>query len=156
LDKRRLAYEVAGHREGIYILMYFTGEAAVANELDRMLRISDDCFRHLITRVEPKHIDTSRLDHPQTPAEPVAEAAPTEAPAEAPAAEATEAETPVEAIATEGAAPAEETAEPVAEEAAAPTEEPAQEAETAVVEESQPEPAEPTVEAGGEEPKAEG
>ncbi len=111
-DKRRLAYEVAGHRDGTYILMYFVGESATADELDRVLRISGDSFRHLITRVEPEHVDTSRIEQPQPMAE--AEAAPEEAaPAEA-------AEVPA---AEEAVAPAEEaTAEPVAEE---PAEEPA-------------------------------
>ena len=61
-DKRRLAYEIKGRREGIYILMYFTGEATVFKELDRLFRISDDVLRHIIVRVEPQHIDTSRIE----------------------------------------------------------------------------------------------
>jgi len=84
-DKRRLAYEVKGKRDGIYILMYFTAEASVSKELDRLMRIADDVMRHLITRVEPQHVDTTRIMHPQPTAEPVAEAV-----AEEPAAETTE------------------------------------------------------------------
>jgi len=34
-EKRRLAYEVKGLREGIYILMVFKAESKVATELDR-------------------------------------------------------------------------------------------------------------------------
>ena len=63
-DKRRLAYEIMGRREGLYILMFFEGEPAASKELDRIYRISDDVFRHLITRVELQHVDTSRIDHP--------------------------------------------------------------------------------------------
>lgn len=123
-DKRRLAYEVMGRREGLYILMFFEAEAAVAKELDRIYRISDDVFRHLITRVEPQHVDTSRIEQPTATAEAAPEQAPAEAAVEAPA-EITEetapAEEPVaaEAVeATEAEAPTEEVAEPVSEEPA--------------------------------------
>jgi small subunit ribosomal protein S6 len=64
-DRRRLAYEVAGRREGTYILMYFAGEAAIPKELDSVLRISDDVLRHIIIRVEPEHIDLSLLARPE-------------------------------------------------------------------------------------------
>ncbi|AQS57743.1 30S ribosomal protein S6 [Desulforamulus ferrireducens] len=50
--KRRLAYEIDHMREGIYILMQFKAEAAAAAELDRVLKINDDVFRHMITRGE--------------------------------------------------------------------------------------------------------
>lgn len=61
-DKRRLAYEVKGTREGLYILIYFTGESNVYNELDRIFKISDDILRHLIVRIEPEQIDTKKLN----------------------------------------------------------------------------------------------
>lgn len=47
-DKRKLAYEIDGHREGNYILMLFEAEATVPRELDRQMRISDDVIRHRI------------------------------------------------------------------------------------------------------------
>ncbi len=49
-DKRRLAYEVKGRMEGIYVLMNFKGESKVEAELDRVMRISDDVLRHLMCR----------------------------------------------------------------------------------------------------------
>ncbi len=49
-EKRRLAYEVKGQREGIYVLMNFKGESKAAAELDRVFRISEDVLRHLIVR----------------------------------------------------------------------------------------------------------
>jgi small subunit ribosomal protein S6 len=121
-DKRRLAYDVQGHGDGIFVLMFFEGTPEMAKELDRIFRISDDVFRHLITRVEPEHVDTSRIGQPAAE-----EAAP--AP---PAAQAAEA---VEEVAVEEAPAAEEEAEA---EAPAVEEAPATE-ETPVAEESAPE-----------------
>jgi small subunit ribosomal protein S6 len=162
-DKRRLAYEVNGRREGTYILMYFNGEPAVAEELDRLFRIADDVFRHIIVRVEAQYVDTTRIDHPQPAAEPRAEAPAQEVTAEqaepaeqveaaeAPAQEEAVAEAPAEQPAEEPVAePAEEAAaEPVEEAAAEPAEEPAEEAAEAPAE---PEQAEEPVSA--EEPEA--
>ncbi len=51
-EKRRLAYEVKGLREGIYILMNFKSESSASKELDRRFRIADDVMRHMITLAE--------------------------------------------------------------------------------------------------------
>ena len=51
-EKRWLAYEVKGQREGIYVLMNFTGEPKVAAELDRTMKIGEDVMRHLIVRTD--------------------------------------------------------------------------------------------------------
>jgi small subunit ribosomal protein S6 len=48
--RRRLAYEIAKKREGIYILMNFESGPEVPLELDRVFRISDDVFRHMVVR----------------------------------------------------------------------------------------------------------
>ncbi|MGE5592325.1 MAG: 30S ribosomal protein S6 [Betaproteobacteria bacterium] len=48
--KRRLAYEIAGYTEGIYVVMEFSAEAGVARELERVFRITDEVIRHLIVR----------------------------------------------------------------------------------------------------------
>ncbi|MHB9038109.1 MAG: 30S ribosomal protein S6 [Armatimonadota bacterium] len=125
-DKRRLAYEIKGRREGTYILMYFTGEPAVEKELDRVFRISDEIIRHIILRVEPERIDTSYVDRAQAAAEAAARAA--EA-APAVEVEATEPvpEAPVEEAPAVEETPAEESPveEAAAEETPAATEEPA-------------------------------
>lgn len=47
-DKRKLAYEIDGHKEGNYVLMLFESEAKVPQELGRQMRISDDIIRHRI------------------------------------------------------------------------------------------------------------
>jgi small subunit ribosomal protein S6 len=48
--RRRLAYEIDGRREGMYIIMNFEAGSDVPLELDRIFRISDDVFRHMICR----------------------------------------------------------------------------------------------------------
>ena len=92
-DKRRLAYEIADKREGQYILMYFSGEAKVASELNRLMRIGEDVIRHIIVRAEPGQSDAAKERVSRPRSEPV------ETPAEAPAAE----EAPVEEEAEEEA-----------------------------------------------------
>lgn len=47
-DPRRLAFEVKGRREGVYVVMNFRSEPAAKNELDRIFRISDDVLRHMV------------------------------------------------------------------------------------------------------------
>ena len=46
--KRRLAYEINDLFEGYYVLMMFKSEPAVVNELDRVMKISDDMMRFMI------------------------------------------------------------------------------------------------------------
>lgn len=48
--KRRLAYEIAGYMEGVYVVMDFSAEAAVARELERVFKITDEVIRHLVIR----------------------------------------------------------------------------------------------------------
>jgi small subunit ribosomal protein S6 len=47
-EKRKLAYPVAGHTEGNYVLMDFECGSQVPKELNRLMRISDDVIRHRI------------------------------------------------------------------------------------------------------------
>lgn len=50
LGKRRLAYEIDKHRDGIYVLFNFNAPAEVVAELDRVMKISDEVIRHLIVK----------------------------------------------------------------------------------------------------------
>ena len=50
--RRRLAYEIAGHREGTYVLHVINGPAELNHELDRRLRVLDVVIRHMIVRVD--------------------------------------------------------------------------------------------------------
>jgi small subunit ribosomal protein S6 len=47
-DKRKLAYEVGGYKEGNYVLMLFDAGAKAPAELNRQMRISEDVIRHRI------------------------------------------------------------------------------------------------------------
>ena len=51
-DKRKLAYEIDGHKEGNYVLMNFEADAQIPQELNRLMRISDDVIRHRIFKIE--------------------------------------------------------------------------------------------------------
>ena len=50
LGKRRLAYEIEKIRDGIYVLVHFTATTEVINELDRVIKITDDVIRFLIVK----------------------------------------------------------------------------------------------------------
>ncbi|CAM4391290.1 30S ribosomal protein S6 [Paenibacillus phoenicis] len=50
LGKRRLAYEINKVRDGIYVLVNFTAAPEVVAELERILKISDEVIRYLITK----------------------------------------------------------------------------------------------------------
>lgn len=50
--KRKFAYEIDKKwRDGFYTLVQFNGEPAVASEVDRVMKISDEIIRHIITRI---------------------------------------------------------------------------------------------------------
>ena len=50
--RRRLAYEIGHHREGVYVLEVINGPGALTAELDRRLRVFDTVIRHLVVRVD--------------------------------------------------------------------------------------------------------
>jgi len=51
-DKRKLAYEINGLKEGNYVLMNFEAPAKVPAELNRLMKISDDVVRHITIKLE--------------------------------------------------------------------------------------------------------
>ena len=48
--KRRLAYEIRGYGEGVYVIMEFSADAGVARELERVFKITDEVIRHLLIK----------------------------------------------------------------------------------------------------------
>ncbi|HEV3485003.1 MAG TPA: 30S ribosomal protein S6 [Vicinamibacterales bacterium] len=50
--RRKLAYEIGHHREGIYVVETITGSGEMVKEIDRRLRVIDQVVRHLIVRVD--------------------------------------------------------------------------------------------------------
>lgn len=53
-EKRRLAYEVKGFREGWYLIMKFSGKNNVSNELERAFRLNEDVLRFIVVRLDEK------------------------------------------------------------------------------------------------------
>ena len=53
-QKRRLAYEMDGFREGIYHIVKVSSSttASAINEVDRLAEINDDIIRHMIVKEE--------------------------------------------------------------------------------------------------------
>jgi small subunit ribosomal protein S6 len=61
-ERRRLAFEVKGRREGYYVVMNFDGEPALEAELNRVFRITDGIIRHLIVKLDPRHAERAIAD----------------------------------------------------------------------------------------------
>jgi len=60
--RRKLAYEIAHHKEGVYVLEVINGSGELMKELDRRLRVMDLVVRHMTVRVdeEKKVVDRTR------------------------------------------------------------------------------------------------
>jgi small subunit ribosomal protein S6 len=60
--RRKLAYEIARHKEGVYVLDVINGSGDLMKELDRRLRVMDQVLRHMVVRVdeEKKVVDRIR------------------------------------------------------------------------------------------------
>ena len=50
--RRRLAYEIAHQKEGVYVLEVINGSGELMKELDRRLRVMDQVLRHMVVRVD--------------------------------------------------------------------------------------------------------
>jgi len=60
--RRRLAYEIGPHKEGVYVLEVINGGGDLVKEIDRRLKVMDAIVRHMIVRVdeEKKVVDRTR------------------------------------------------------------------------------------------------
>lgn len=60
--RRKLAYDIGRHKEGVYLLDVVRGSGELMKELDRRLRVMDQVVRHLIVRVdeEKKVVERTR------------------------------------------------------------------------------------------------
>ena len=50
--RRKLAYEIGRHKEGIYVLEVLLGSGELMKEIDRRLRVLEMVIRHLVVRVD--------------------------------------------------------------------------------------------------------
>jgi small subunit ribosomal protein S6 len=60
--RKRLAYEIARHKEGVYVLEVINGSGELMKELDRRLKVMDLVIRHSVVRVdqEKKVVERTR------------------------------------------------------------------------------------------------
>jgi small subunit ribosomal protein S6 len=70
--KRRLAYNVGSFREGYYVVSNFSIEPAKITELERVLKISDTVFRHLLVRRDKPLPEGGEVHVPEPTAEDLA------------------------------------------------------------------------------------
>lgn len=119
--RRRLAFPINGHTEGVYRLLYFRGVGSLVPEVKHQFTLIEGIVRGMVVVADPKALFPSPAERERAAAAAEAEAAtaPESEPTAAPVAEAAEAE-------TETAPAIEEAAQPEAEiEEAAETEKPA-------------------------------
>ncbi|MCD7035296.1 30S ribosomal protein S6 [Metabacillus sp. GX 13764] len=50
--KRRLAYEINDFRDGYYMLLKISSDAAAVQEFDRLAKINEDIIRHMVIKEE--------------------------------------------------------------------------------------------------------
>jgi len=50
--RRKLAYEISRHKEGVYVRQVINGSGELMKELDRRLKVMDMVIRHLVVRVD--------------------------------------------------------------------------------------------------------
>jgi small subunit ribosomal protein S6 len=98
--RRRLAYPIERHRDGLYYWLDLSLTPQTVLEIDRNLKVSEEVIRHLIVKRDPKAVAQQRareaLAEANAPAEAEAEAEPETLAEEASETEAIEAEEEVE------------------------------------------------------------
>ena len=50
--RKKLAYSIAHHREGVYVVETITGSGELMKEIERRLKVNDQVIRHLVVRVD--------------------------------------------------------------------------------------------------------
>ena len=58
--RRKLAYEIGHHKEGLYVLNVIKGGGDIVKEIDRRLKNVETLLRHLIVRVDEDQIKAER------------------------------------------------------------------------------------------------
>lgn len=49
-ERRPLAYEIKGARDGYYVVVNFQGGVDLVNEMDRQIKLTEAILRHMIIR----------------------------------------------------------------------------------------------------------
>lgn len=60
--RKKLAYEIGKHKEGVYVLEVIVGTGELVKELDRRLKVTEGLLRHLVIRTDEdqKKVDRAR------------------------------------------------------------------------------------------------
>lgn len=74
--RRRLAYDIKGHREGIYIQLNYVAIPKTIETLEKSMRLGDDVIRYMTIKLEPEAKEENAEEIPD--AEAPVEAAVTE------------------------------------------------------------------------------
>ena len=84
MGKRRLAYEINDHLDGVYYILYFEATPKTLDEVTRVLGITDSVLRYMPLKHEKPFSFKQPAAAPAAPAVPEAPAAPadSEAPAD--------------------------------------------------------------------------
>ena len=88
--KRRLAYPIAKHKEGIYVQLSHTGNGQQVATLEKAMRLSEDVIRYLTVKQDgplPTPKSTAKDDEPEKSQTEKEEIKPTEDKTESPAQE---------------------------------------------------------------------
>jgi small subunit ribosomal protein S6 len=59
--RKKLAYEIGRHKEGVYVLEVINGSGDLMRELDRRLKVMDQVVRHMIVRVDEEKRVVERM-----------------------------------------------------------------------------------------------
>jgi small subunit ribosomal protein S6 len=62
--KRRLAYEIKRHRDGIYVQMNYSGPGKAVAPMERAMRLSEEVIRYLTIKQEIPNEDSASTDSP--------------------------------------------------------------------------------------------
>lgn len=73
--RRRLAYPIERHRDGLYVFIDMILTPETVSELDRTLRVSEEVLRHMMKRRDPKVVQKEREDREAREAQAAAAAA---------------------------------------------------------------------------------
>ncbi len=60
--KRRLAYEINRHRDGIYIQMNYTGPGTVIALMERAMRLSEEVIRYLTIKQDQTEGEATEVE----------------------------------------------------------------------------------------------
>ncbi|MGE0392994.1 MAG: 30S ribosomal protein S6 [Vicinamibacterales bacterium] len=64
--RRRLAYEIGRHKEGIYVIETINGNGELMKEIDRRLKVTDLIIRHLVVRIDEQEAIVARTQAART------------------------------------------------------------------------------------------